>query len=104
MSTRIRVTVPAQRQAKRAMAWWKKNRPAAPNLLRQEIKDALDLLKASPEIGASYECEGIPSLRRRLLPRTRYHLYYVYDDKAAQIVVLALWSCLRGRDPPLRLA
>ncbi|HKC83500.1 MAG TPA: hypothetical protein VKD46_05840, partial [bacterium] len=36
-------------------------------------------------------------MRRLLLPGTRYHLYYVYDQEASECVILAVWSAVRGR-------
>ena len=41
-------------------------------------------------------------VRRLLLPKSRYHLYYEYDADSKELTVLALWGAVRGRRPPLR--
>lgn len=41
-------------------------------------------------------------VQRLFLPGTRYHVYYVHDAEAREVVVLAIWSALRGKGPPLR--
>lgn len=103
MTVRIRVTAEAEAQAKRAKAWWRANRPAAPALFRQELAGAFQLLRSAPEVGAPYLESDVPGLRRLALPQTRYHVYYVYDGAADLVVILAVWSMLRGSAPPLRL-
>lgn len=62
----------------------------------------LDLLAMAPDTGALHPHRRIPEVRRALLPRTRYHVYYVHDIERDEVVVLALWSALRRRAPPLR--
>ncbi|MFT3774795.1 MAG: type II toxin-antitoxin system RelE/ParE family toxin [Minicystis sp.] len=103
MTVRIRVTREAEAQAKRAKAWWRANRPYAPAMFRQELAGAFQLLRSAPEVGALYHDADIPGLRRLALPQTRYHVYYVYDSGADLILILAVWSMLRGSAPPLRL-
>jgi transposase len=39
--------------------------------------------------------------RRVLLPRARYHVYYV--PRGGVVLVLAVWHAKRGSGPPLRL-
>lgn len=53
-----------------ALAWWRKNRPAAPSLLATEIKAAVGALREAPEIGIGCPGPGVPGLRKVLLPRT----------------------------------
>ena len=100
MTARLRVLGPAQRQAKKAAAWWRTNRPSARDLFRRELASAFDLLLSSPEMGARYDEADVPGLRRVLLPETRYHVYYVYHADLNQILVLAIWSVPRGHAPP----
>ena len=102
MRVRIRTTPQAEAQALAAATWWRKNRPAAPNLFTNEMAGAFDLLAGAPEIGHRYPDSRVPGVRRLLLPGTRYHLYYVYDQEASECVILAVWSAVRGRAPRLR--
>ena len=52
-------------------------------------------------IGRLYRRSPVPGTRRVLLKRTRYHVYYVANDR--QVLVLALCHGRRGTGPPLRL-
>lgn len=87
-------------QVQAAQTWWKRNRPSAPRLLRDELAEALRLLRDAPEAGAPYAHRRLRGVRRVVLHRTRYYLYYVTEP--AGVTILALWSVLRGRAPPLR--
>jgi plasmid stabilization system protein ParE len=100
MTTRLRVLGPAQRQATQAASWWRTNRPSSRGLFRRELASAFDLLVSSPEMGTPYDDADVPGLRRVLLPETRYHVYYVYHADLNQILVLGIWSVLRGHSPP----
>jgi plasmid stabilization system protein ParE len=100
MTARLRVLGPAQRQAKQAAAWWRSNRPSAKDLFRRELAIVFDLLVSSPEMGSHYDDADVPGLRRVLLTETRYHVYYIYHADLNQVLVLAIWSVLRGHAPP----
>jgi hypothetical protein len=104
MTVRIRVTPEAEAQARAAKTWWRTNRRLAPAMFRQELAGAFELLRGAPEVGAVYRGSNVPGLRRLALLQTRYHIYYVYDAHAEVVMVLAVWSMLRGSPPPLRLA
>ena len=102
MKARVGTAPQAEAQARSAQEWWKRNRPAAPDLFTQELNRALELLGDAPDIGARYRQAGITGLRRLILPATRHHVYYVHDAEKAEVLVLAIWSAVRGRRPPLR--
>ena len=102
MIVRIRTTPEAETHAGFADEWWRRNRQASPDLFASELAGACDLLVAAPEIGRRYRRKDIAGLRRLLLPATRYHVYYVFDRDAASIVILAIWSGVRGRTPQFR--
>lgn len=66
-----------------------------------ELADALELLLTAPTLGVSYgERRGI-EIRRVLLPRSRYHAYFSYDERSALIELRAVWHATRGRGPRL---
>jgi len=77
------------------------NRLAAPMMLRDELEAAYGLIAELPFAGESVPHSRIAGLRRVLLGRTQYHLYYVVADDEGVIEVLALWHTSRGRRPPL---
>jgi plasmid stabilization system protein ParE len=82
--------------------WWRENRPAAPALFTEELAAAIELIANAPRIGRRRRDRGVPGLRRVLLRATRYHLYYAPAEGGDRLFVLAVWSALRGKGPPIR--
>jgi plasmid stabilization system protein ParE len=80
--------------------WWRKHRPAAPDLFTQELSQAVDLLCTLPGAGRIYARSRDLEIRRVLLRSTRHHLYYTVEGQHLQI--LAVWSAIRGTGPDLR--
>jgi plasmid stabilization system protein ParE len=101
MTLRVRFTPQAEAKAARAIRWWERNRPSSPTLLADELDGCLALLTTAPDLGRPYRHRRVAGLRRVLLVETRHHVYYVHDDQADQVVVLAIWSAVRGRVPPI---
>ena len=99
MRAEVRHTPQTEQQVIAISEWWRENRTAAPDLFRQELEGAIDLLEQSPDSGRRYPGAGVPGLRRLLLPKTRYHVYYVHDSATALVLILAVWSAVRGRGP-----
>jgi plasmid stabilization system protein ParE len=97
----IRLTPAAETSVARNSAWWRENRSSAPDLVEEEFAAACALLAEAPHSGRPVSRRRIPGLRRVLLPATRHHLYYVFDEAAGEVVVLALWSAIRRRGPRL---
>jgi len=94
------VVVPtALEQVRKVDEWWQRERVSVPDLFVEEFCAALDRLAAVPSSGAVYDGGHRRDLRRLLMPRTRYHVYYV----AAQdrVAVLAVWHATRGERPRL---
>lgn len=80
-------------------AWWAANRKTAPDLFAHELERALGELAEAPTLGSTSEDPRLRDVRRLLLPRTRYHVYYrVAGDTMA---VLAVWHAQRGSGPRL---
>lgn len=102
MSLRIRHRPEAERHVRRAHAWWNENREASPDLFISEFDDCLRLLEQTPDIGRPYKHRKIPGLRRILLIESRYHVYYVHMAASQEVLILAVWSALRSRPPPMR--
>jgi plasmid stabilization system protein ParE len=97
----VRTTQEADVQIEAVAAWWKANREAAPDLFGDELAGAVELLTHAPDLGKPVRHKRIPGLRRLLLPATRYHVYYVHEMEADEVVVLAVWNAVRGRSPRL---
>jgi plasmid stabilization system protein ParE len=96
----VAFTKRATNQTRRALAWWRENRRAAPDLLEQELRSVLALLAEAPMLGAVPRDARIKDARRVLLRRTRYYLYYRTKTEEGRLEVLALWHASR-RDPSL---
>jgi plasmid stabilization system protein ParE len=95
----VEITRRALAQIERAAVWWFNNRPAAPDAIRLDLADALEVLSQQPGIGARCASHHYSDVRRLYLSRTRYHVYYrVATDR---LVVLAFWHASRGRGPKL---
>jgi plasmid stabilization system protein ParE len=84
----------------RVDAWWKANRLAATALFQQELDEVLGALVRTPTLGALAPSDDeLRDVRRALMKRTRYHLYYrILGDT---LEVLAIWHSARGDGPEL---
>ncbi len=80
--------------------WWQLNRHDALELFRDELEAAVDKLRHAPLAGARYEASQ-RVIRRILMPRTRYHIYYSVDEAIAVVSVFAVWHSQRGQGPRL---
>lgn len=90
----------AAAQTEAATLWWRENRPLAPDALREELEQALQLISLQPEIGATARNIKLTSVRRVLLSRVKYHLYYrIVDGPPRSVEVLSLWHTSRGGNP-----
>ena len=61
-------------------AWWQRERVSAPDLFVEEFGAALERLAMAPSAGPVYVGGHRRDLRRLLLPRTRYHVYYLAEE------------------------
>ncbi len=92
----------ASRDVEEAGRWWRKNREKAPEALSEELEQALQLIASQPEVGAIARNIKLAGVRRILLNRVSYHLYYrVRETQARSIQVVALWHASRGARPRL---
>jgi plasmid stabilization system protein ParE len=97
----VRIAGSAARAIAEAAAWWTANRPKAPDAFVTELERALQLIAVHPGIGARATNVRLAGVRRILLARVRYHLYYRVADASEAIEVLALWHASRGSPPKI---
>jgi plasmid stabilization system protein ParE len=90
----IRVVHRAAREIAEVDVWRQKNRPDAPDAIREEIERAFYLISSQPKVGARAVSAGLQEVRRVHLARIGYHLYYRTTSSA--IEVLAVWHSSRG--------
>jgi plasmid stabilization system protein ParE len=93
----IKVSARALAEIERAGSWWAENRQSAPGAIRQDVAEILSLLAEQPGIGAPARRSRIRGMRRVILPRIRYYLYYRVAGDALE--VMAFWHVSRGRQP-----
>ena len=98
----VRFTRRAARHVDEAGRWWHANRTKAPGALREELVRALQVITTQPEAGATARNVRLAGVRRILLRRVNYHLYYrLVESPSRSIQVVALWHAGRGDGPEL---
>lgn len=97
----VSFTVGAVEQAQVVNDWWERERPSAPGLFFEELTSAIERLTSMPGAGAAFDSACVPAVRRILLPKCAYHLYYTLDPKQREVVVRAVWHSARGSGPEL---
>lgn len=98
---RVQITDRAKAQAREISRWWRKNRPSNPGLFREEMAAATARIATMPGTGSLYEPGDTSGMRRVLLPRTSYHIYYIAQDQPRVVTILAVWHTSRGQGPEL---
>jgi plasmid stabilization system protein ParE len=101
LSHRIRVAPQAAAQIRAAASWWRKNRTKAPEAFDDELERGFELSSQLPFAGETVSHPKLAGIRRILLGRVRYHLYYHLPDEADTVDILALWHTSRGSAPDL---
>jgi plasmid stabilization system protein ParE len=81
--------------------WWAANRLTAPRLFRTELDAAVEMLEVSPELGTLYTKSPVRDVRRVLIGRSRYHIYWETEMPTRTVWVVAVWHTNRGVGPPL---
>ena len=81
--------------------WWSKNRPYAPLLFLDELETAERHLSTVPITGQIYGYRKNRLIRRWLLEKTEYHVYFSVNRNAEVIMLHSVWGARRGRGPKL---
>ena len=102
MTYQIRTLPEAERQARSLADWWRNNRPAVPELVKEELQRAFRMLTQTPHIGTPYRRTRVSGVRRYLLRKTPYHVYYRINQETEEIIVMSVWSSMRKRGPSLK--
>ena len=89
---RVQFTRRAEKQATAAVRWWAENRDKAPEAFEDDFTAGVQLIAGNAGIGTPVtQRKGI---RKLLLERVRYYLYYrvVSDDV---IEIISVWHSSR---------
>lgn len=95
---RVRFTATAREHVRHLKRWWQDNSPR-PEILEEDLGEALKLLSALPGIGSPYPSAPVRGVRRFYLERLMSHVYYTFDER--DLVVRAVWHARRGTKPDL---
>jgi plasmid stabilization system protein ParE len=95
----IEVKPLAERQLVAAYRWWRKHRDKAPEALEEDFAEALRRIGDSPGIGKFVKRQRGGIVRRYLMERVRYYLFYRINP-TGDIDILQLWHS--SRRPPKR--
>ena len=93
----IKVSSRASAQIEEVAEWWAENRPSAPGAVRHDVAEILALLCIQPGAGTPARRSRVRGVRRAILPRIRYYLYYRVSGSTLE--VLAFWHMSRSRQP-----
>ena len=97
----IEITHLAARHIREAEAWWRVNRTAAPNAIRQELERAFTLIASHQNVGGRVLNVQLSGVRRIYLPRIKYHIYFYVIEPPTRVQVVAFWHARRGDMPPI---
>ncbi len=97
---RVLISADAEAQLVAIRSWWLANRPAAPELLDRELDAGVAALRSAAHAFPVYRTEGDAEIRRLLLPRSRYAVYFSIEPGDV-VLVVAVWHTARGSGPPL---
>lgn len=82
------------RELAAVLAWRRINRPAARSDVAQELRAAKKRLARFPEAGEIDRGRG-GEIRRLLLGRSGYFVFYTVDHERRRVDLLALWNTQR---------
>jgi plasmid stabilization system protein ParE len=97
----VEISALAAQHIRQAEEWWRINRTAAPNAVREELERVFTILAAQPRVGPRADSVKLKNVRRIHLPRIKYDLYYKVTGAPLRVEVVALWHSRRGKGPPI---
>jgi hypothetical protein len=75
---RLHISNDAAREIADALVWWRANRIAAPEALKEDLRHGLELIRTQPGVGALARNVRLSGVRRINLSRVRYFVYYIH--------------------------
>src|SRR5687768_10362219 len=97
----VEISRRAARHIRQLETWWRRNRTAAPNAVREELQRVLGVITITPLVGHRASDVDLPNVRRIHITRIWHFLYYRVRANPERIELLALWSDSRGEGPPI---
>jgi hypothetical protein len=97
----VDISSPAARHIRDLEGWWRQNRTAAPNAVREELQRILRVIRITPLASRRATDVDLPNVRRIHITRIWHFLYFRMLDDPERIELLALWSDSREQGPPI---
>jgi plasmid stabilization system protein ParE len=97
LSREIVLSRRARRQLFTALDWWYSHRDKAPNAFEEDLNATWELLSSTPAIGKAVSARR-PGVRRVLMERVRYYVYYRVTASGV-VEITAIWHS--SRRPPV---
>lgn len=99
--TRRRVLIAPDAEAQLIVirSWWTTERPLARELFDREFDAAVLAIGAAPSALPLYRREDDADVRRILLRKTRYAIYFCIEPD--HVLIVAVWHTARRSGPPL---
>ena len=82
-------------------AWWRANRPDAPDAFLHGLDAAKRTITDGPTVAPVYARAARGVVRRVLLSASGHHVYFRVEPDAV-VRVVAVWGARRGAGPRLR--
>jgi plasmid stabilization system protein ParE len=93
---KVRFTAVARKHLRLLKGWWQEN-SVRPEILHDDLEEAVEMLSMLPGIGSHYPAAPIRDVRRLYLERLTSHIYYTYNDR--EVIIRAIWHARRGTSP-----
>ena len=93
------ISADAELQLAAIRSWWRANRSAAPDLFDREVDATVEMLREAARSFPVYRTESDAEIRRALLPRSRFAVYFSIEPDA--VLIVAVWHTARGSGPPI---
>lgn len=88
-------------QAIEANLWWIQNKTSSPYGFNDEYNKALVLLEMNPNLGKFRKHKVYKNLRKLIVSKLGYSIYYNYDESIGEILICAVWNGQRRRGPKI---
>ena len=82
MTTVVVVDV-AEEQLREIVEWWHEHRPAAPDLVMDDLDRCVSLLESAPDAGPRFRRTAVPGVRRLIMKRTKHIVYYDAETRSS---------------------
>lgn len=88
----------AGREIEEARRWWREHREKAPDAFDEDFAELITRLEVEAEL-LGQPARNVPHVRRALLKRVRYYVYFRIRESNGKVQVAAFWHASRGREP-----